>query len=109
MSTSGLILRSLRSLAAPAVSRSITSSSSSSQSASARTKPEEVTPPVEKAEFNYKDALNLECRLTEEEVMVRDVFHNYCQVQQEQKYLATKNIQPQPGATDAACDARQQE
>jgi len=79
MSTSGLILRSLRSLAAPAVSRSITSSSSSSQSASARTKPEEVTPPVEKAEFNYKDALNLECRLTEEEIMVRDVFHDYCQ------------------------------
>merc|ERR1711988_466012 len=79
MSTSGLILRSLRSLAAPAVSRSITSSSSSSQSASARTKPEEVTPPVEKAEFNYKDALNLECRLTEEEIMMRDVFHDYCQ------------------------------
>jgi len=30
-------------------------------------------------EFNYRDALNLECRLTEEEVMVRDVFHDYCQ------------------------------
>merc|ERR1711988_967077 len=60
MSTSGLILRSLRSPAA-------------------RTKPEEVTPPVEKAEFNYKDALNLECRLTEVEIMVRDVFHDYCQ------------------------------
>jgi len=33
----------------------------------------------EKPEFNYKDALNLECRLTEEEIMVRDVFHDYCQ------------------------------
>merc|ERR1711988_960176 len=52
---------------------------SSSQSASARTKPEEGTPPVEKAEFNYKDTLNLESRLTEEEIMVRDVFHDYCQ------------------------------
>ena len=32
-----------------------------------------------KAQFDFKDALNLECRLTEEEVMVRDVFHDYCQ------------------------------
>jgi len=29
--------------------------------------------------FNFEDALNLECRLTEEEVMVRDVFRQYCQ------------------------------
>merc|ERR1711971_752821 len=29
--------------------------------------------------FDFKDALNLECRLTEEEIMVRDVFHDYCQ------------------------------
>lgn len=34
---------------------------------------------VEKPMFDYKDALNLECRLTEEEVMVRDVFRQYCQ------------------------------
>lgn len=33
------------------------------------------------ATFDFKDALNLECRLTEEEVMVRDVFHDYCQEQ----------------------------
>lgn len=79
MSTSGLILRSLRSLAAPAASRSITSSSTSSQSVSAKTKAEQVSPLAEKVEFNYRDALNLECRLTEEEVMVRDVFHDYCQ------------------------------
>ena len=79
MSTSGLILRSLRSLAAPAASRSITSSSSSSQSVLAKTKAEQASPPAEKVEFNYRDALNLECRLTEEEVMVRDVFHDYCQ------------------------------
>jgi len=36
-------------------------------------------PEVEKPMFDYKDALNLECRLTEEEVMVRDVFRQYCQ------------------------------
>merc|ERR1712156_1412521 len=32
-----------------------------------------------KLQFDFKDALNLECRLTEEEIMVRDVFHDYCQ------------------------------
>ncbi len=31
------------------------------------------------AKFNYKDALNLEGLLTEEEIMVRDQFHDYCQ------------------------------
>ena len=31
------------------------------------------------AKFNYKDALNLEKLLTEEEIMVRDQFHDYCQ------------------------------
>jgi len=29
--------------------------------------------------FDYTDALNLECRLTDDEKMVRDVFHDYCQ------------------------------
>merc|ERR1719508_412065 len=67
-----MILRSLRSLASPVISRAITSSPSSSPQAS-------VTPPAQKQEFNYQDALNLECRLTEEEIMVRDVFHDYCQ------------------------------
>jgi len=33
----------------------------------------------EKPVFDYTDALNLECRLTEDEKMVRDVFHDYCQ------------------------------
>jgi len=72
-------MRSLRSLTCPALSRSITSSSASSQSASAKTKPAPTEAPAEKAEFDYKDALNLECRLTEEEIMVRNVFHDYCQ------------------------------
>jgi len=39
----------------------------------------EKTKVTAKAQFDFKDALNLECRLTEEEVMVRDVFHDYCQ------------------------------
>jgi len=30
-------------------------------------------------QFDFRDALNLESRLTEEEVMVRDVFREYCQ------------------------------
>ena len=106
--TTGSVLKSLRCLGL-APMRSISSSTSSTQSAAAATATAAAPAAKEKVEFNYKDALNLECRLTEEEVMVRDVFHNYCQVMQEQKYLATKNIQPQPGATDAACDARQQE
>jgi len=33
----------------------------------------------DKPVFDYTDALNLECRLTEDEKMVRDVFHDYCQ------------------------------
>jgi len=32
-----------------------------------------------KLSFDYKDALNLECRLTEEEKMVRDTARDYCQ------------------------------
>jgi glutaryl-CoA dehydrogenase len=40
---------------------------------------DEKTKATAKAQFDFKDALNLECRLTEEEVMVRDVFHDYCQ------------------------------
>jgi len=69
------MLRSVRALG-PTLSRNITSSSSSS-SQSAKAAP--ASAGVEKVEFNYRDALNLECRLTEEEVMVRDVFHQYCQ------------------------------
>ncbi len=34
----------------------------------------------EELKFDYTDALNLECRLTEDEKMVRNVFHDYCQV-----------------------------
>jgi len=78
MANTGLMLRSVRALG-PALSRSITSSSSSSQSAKPAIAGVEKVEKVEKVEFNFRDALNLECRLTEEEVMVRDVFHQYCQ------------------------------
>lgn len=32
-----------------------------------------------KVAFNWRDALNLEGQLTEEEVMIRDSFRDYCQ------------------------------
>lgn len=32
-----------------------------------------------KVQFNWRDALNLEGQLTEEEVMIRDSFRDYCQ------------------------------
>merc|ERR1712168_892333 len=38
-----------------------------------------ATKTKDSAQFDFKDVLNLESRLTEEEVMVRDVFHDYCQ------------------------------
>jgi len=77
MATVGSILKTARSVA-PQLTRSITSTTTTSQSAAAAAAVAKA-PAVEKPEFNYKDALNLECRLTEEEIMVRDVFHDYCQ------------------------------
>lgn len=38
-----------------------------------------VSKPKPNAAFTWKDALNLESSLTEEEIMVRDQFHVYCQ------------------------------
>jgi len=77
MATVGSILKTARSVA-PQLTRSITSTTTTSQSAAAAAALTKA-PAIEKPEFNYKDALNLECRLTEEEIMVRDVFHDYCQ------------------------------
>ena len=69
MASTGKVIKSLRSLA-PSMTRAISSTSSSTQSAAPATA--KVTsapgPAKEKVEFNYKDALNLECRLSEEEV-----------------------------------------
>jgi len=43
------------------------------------TPPTEDTPAKQAAPtFDFRDVLNLECRLTEDEIMVRDVFRDYC-------------------------------
>ena len=52
------------------LTRSISSTSSTTGSAAVATKTASAAANKEKTEFNYKDALNLECRLTEEEKMV---------------------------------------
>ena len=69
MASTGKVIKSLRGLA-PSLSRAISSTPSSTQSAAAATAKVASTPAPakEKVEFNYKDALNLECRLSEEEV-----------------------------------------
>lgn len=36
-------------------------------------------PTAPKPKFNWRDALNLESQLTEDEVMIKDAFHDYCQ------------------------------
>lgn len=55
--------------------RALTSSSTNSGAPAAAPQAQTQT----KVDFDYKDALNLESRLTEDEIMVRDVFRNYCQ------------------------------
>ena len=69
MASTGKVIKSLRSLA-PSMSRAISSTTSSTQSAAPATAKVAASPAPakDKVEFNYKDALNLECRLTEEEV-----------------------------------------
>lgn len=70
MASTGKVIKSLRSLA-PSMTRAISSSSSSTQSAApaAAKVTSAPAPAKEKVEFDYKDALNLECRLSEEEVI----------------------------------------
>lgn len=59
-------------------SRSLTSSNITSGTAATSTvKQQNINKDMK--QFDYKDVLNLESRLTEEEIMVRDVFHDYCQ------------------------------
>jgi len=56
------------------VSSTQTPNQASTPSPAAKAKEAEAKPV-----FDYTDALNLECRLTDDEKMVRDVFHDYCQ------------------------------
>jgi len=62
--------------------RCLTQSPSSSSPPQSAMKPEAPAPSTTTSTapvFDFRDALNLESRLTEEEVMVRDVFRDYCQ------------------------------
>ena len=68
MASTGKVIKSLRSLA-PSMTRAISSTSSSTQSVAPAAAKVTSAPAKEKIEFNYKDALNLECRLSEEEVI----------------------------------------
>merc|ERR1711997_248717 len=72
----GALASSLVSKAVRLGCRSLTSSTTTTAAPGVAPATKEKAP---KVQFDFKDALNLECRLTEEEVMVRDVFHDYCQ------------------------------
>lgn len=71
--TSSLVARGLRLGCRTLTSSTITPGTSSP------TPIEKATKTKDNVQFDFKDVLNLESRLTEEEVMVRDVFHDYCQ------------------------------
>jgi len=61
----------------PQISRSV--STQTPNQAAAANVAAKVASSVDKPSFDYTDALNLECRLTDDEIMIRDVFHDYCQ------------------------------
>jgi len=79
MSFVSAITRGVRASVTP-LTRSV-STQNPNQAAAAAAAAAKTAPESDKVKetFDYRDALNLECRLTEEEVMVRDVFHDYCQ------------------------------
>jgi len=52
-------------------------STTTAVSQQAQPKLEEIKQPTPK--FDWQDALNLESQLTEDEIMIRDAFHDYCQ------------------------------
>ena len=72
----GLIKNSSR-LAANIISRSLTTKSKNEGQAALKLAPK----PKSIVAFDWKDPLNLESRLTDEEIMVRDTAHSYCQEQ----------------------------
>jgi len=77
MSFVSAITRGVRASVTP-LTRSVSTQNPNQAAAAAAAKTAPESDKV-KETFDYRDALNLECRLTEEEVMVRDVFHDYCQ------------------------------
>jgi glutaryl-CoA dehydrogenase len=65
-------------VALPQLSRGVsTQTPNQAAAASAAAKAAENT--ADKLSFDYTDALNLECRLTDDEKMIRDVSYDYCQ------------------------------
>jgi len=64
--------------ALPQLSRSV-STQTPNQAAAAANVAAKAAAAEDKPTFDYTDALNLECRLTDDEKMIRDVFHDYCQ------------------------------
>jgi glutaryl-CoA dehydrogenase len=76
MSVSGFLNRTR--VLVPHLSRGVSSTQTPIQAASTAAASEKKQS-AEKPVFDFADALNLECRLTDDEIMVRDVFHDYCQ------------------------------
>lgn len=64
--------------ALPQLSRSV-STQTPNQAAAAANVAAKAAAAEDKPTFDYTDALNLESRLTDDEKMIRDVFHDYCQ------------------------------
>jgi len=64
--------------ALPQLSRPV-STQTPNQAAAAANVAAKAAAAEDKPTFDYTDALNLECRLTDDEKMIRDVFHDYCQ------------------------------
>jgi len=63
----------------PQMARAVSTHNPDQAAAAAAAKAVTSDAPKVKESFDYRDALNLESRLTEDEIMVRDVFHDYCQ------------------------------
>jgi len=65
--------------ALPQLSRSVSTQTPNQAAAAANVAANKAAAADDKPTFDYTDALNLECRLTDDEKMIRDVFHDYCQ------------------------------
>lgn len=59
-----------------------------------------------KASFNWRDALDLEGQLTEEEIMIRDSFRDYCQEKLMPRVLMANRHERQLTTTNRFCTKR---
>jgi len=78
MMSASTVVKSARAIV-PKLARGVSSTHTPGQSATPATSTVEKKVKEAKPTFDYADALNLESRLTEDEIMVRDVFRDYCQ------------------------------